>query len=111
MSSRAKDKDLAFEAMAALTSDASAIVRAKRARQVVPNLAAYDDPAIRDDKVLAAFRAQLAHTVPMPTATAMRMVWTPYKTALVEILAGRAQPADQVQSVEREVKSYLTGPN
>ncbi len=110
MSARAKDKDLAFEAMAALTSDASAIVRAKRARQVVPNLAAYNDPAVKSDKVLAAFRAQLAHTVPMPTAPAMRMVWTPYKTALVEILAGRAQPADTVQSVEREVESYLTGP-
>jgi hypothetical protein len=39
----------------------------------------------------------------------MRMVWTPYKTALGEVLAGRANPSDQLRSVEREVQSYVDG--
>jgi hypothetical protein len=39
----------------------------------------------------------------------MRMVWTPYKTALGEVLAGRAEPGEQLISVEREVKSYVHG--
>ena len=37
----------------------------------------------------------------------MRMVWTPYRTALGEVLAGRADPAAQLLSVEREVHRYL----
>jgi hypothetical protein len=39
----------------------------------------------------------------------MRMVWTPYKTALGEVLAGRAEATDQLRAVEREVQSYITG--
>ncbi|MFN0253805.1 MAG: extracellular solute-binding protein [Kofleriaceae bacterium] len=109
MSARAKDKDAAFAVMDALTSDASAIERAKIAKQVVPNLGAYDDPAVGGDPVLAAFRAQLANTVPMPIHPAMRMVWTPYKTALGEVVSGRAQPGPQLLSVEREVAGYLAG--
>jgi maltose-binding protein MalE len=109
MSARARDKDAAFAVMDALTSDVAAIERAKLARQVVPNPRAYDDPAIAADPVLIAFRAQLDHTIAMPKGPAMRMVWTPYKTALGEVLAGRANAPDQLRAVEREVQSYLDG--
>ncbi len=108
MSARATDKATAFAVMDALTSDVAAIERAKLARQVVPNPAAYADAAVARDPVLAAFRAQLANTVPMPMGPAMRMVWTPYKTALGEVLAGRAEPGEQLLAVEREVHSYLS---
>ncbi len=107
MSARAHDKDTAFAVMDALTSDVAAIERAKLARQVVPNVRAFDDPAIAGDPTLRAFRDQLAHTVPMPKGAAMRMVWTPYKTALGEVVAGRAEPGPQLLAVEREVASYL----
>ena len=107
MSARAHDKDAAFAVMDALTSDVAAIERAKLARQVVPNPHAYDDPDVAADPVLTAFRAQLAHTVAMPKGAAMRMVWSPYKTALGEVLAGRAEPGAQLLAVEREVAGYL----
>ena len=107
MSARAHDKDTAFAVMDSLTSDVAAIERAKLARQVVPNVHAFDDPAIAGDPTLRAFRAQLAHTVTMPKGAAMRMVWTPYKTALGEVVAGRAEPGPQLLAVEREVTSYL----
>lgn len=109
MSARARDKDAAFAVLDFLTSDAAAIERAKQARQVVPNLRAYDDPKIAADPVLRAFRDQLAHTVPMPKGPAMRMVWTPYQTALGEVVAGRAEPGASLISVEREVSGYLAG--
>jgi maltose-binding protein MalE len=109
MSARAKDKDAAFAVMDALTSDVAAIERARVAKQVVPNVHAYDDAEVAKDPVLAAFRAQLAHTVPMPIHPAMRMVWTPYKTALGEVLAGRADPGAQLIAVEREIAGYLAG--
>ena len=37
---------------------------------------------------------------------AMRSVWTPYQTALGEVLDGRAEPGSQLLRVEREVKRY-----
>lgn len=109
MSARARDKDAAFAVLDFLTSDAAAIERAKQARQVVPNIRAYDDPQIAADPTLRAFRDQLAHTVPMPKGPAMRMVWTPYQTALGEVVAGRAEPGPSLLSVEREVSGYLVG--
>ncbi len=109
MSSRAKDKNTAFGVMDWLTSDRSAIERAKLARQVVPNPAAYRDPDVAKDPVLTAFRAQLAHTAPMPMAPAMRMVWTPYKTALGEVVSGRGEAGAQLLSVEHEVQTYVDG--
>jgi len=109
MSARSHDKDTAFAVMNELTSDVAAIERAKQAGQVVPNVAAYSDPDVARDPVLGAFRAQLAHTVPMPKSPAMRMVWIPYKTALGEVIAGRAEPTGQLRGVEREVQGYIAG--
>jgi maltose-binding protein MalE len=109
MSARATDKDTAFAVMDWITSDAAATERAKLARQVVPNIATYADPEVAKDPVLAAFRAQLDNTVPMPTSPAMRMVWTPYKTALGNVLAGHGEPGPELIAVERDVQSYLTG--
>ena len=109
MSSRAKDTDAAFAVMDALTTDLAAAERAKLTRQAVPNPHAFDDPDVVADPVLGAFRAQLAHAVLMPKDPAMRLVWTPYKTALGEVLAGRAEPGPKLLAVEREVAGYLAG--
>ena len=73
----------------------------------MPNPAAYADPDVAKDQALAVFRAQLDHTVPLPTSPTMRVVWTPYRTALGEVLAGRADPGDRLLGVEREVKDYV----
>jgi arabinogalactan oligomer/maltooligosaccharide transport system substrate-binding protein len=109
MSARARNKDAAFAVMDALTSDANAVIRARDARQVVANKHAYDDPAIAGDAVLRAFRAQLAHTVPMPNTPSMRSVWTPYRTALGDVLDGHGEPGSELLRVEHEVKSYTVG--
>jgi arabinogalactan oligomer/maltooligosaccharide transport system substrate-binding protein len=107
MSAYARDKAAAFAVMDALTSDAAAVTRATRARQVVANPAAYEDATVAKDTVLATFRAQLANTVPMPKVPAMRMVWSPYQNALGQVLAGQSDPGAQLLAVEREVKGYL----
>lgn len=107
MSSRSKHKRLAFFAMRALTSDASATRRAGTARQIVPNHAAYEHAEIAADPVLAAFRAQLDHTVAMPKTPAMRMVWTPYETALGRIIQGGDDPAAALARAEDEIRGYL----
>ncbi len=109
MSARAHDKTAAFAAMDALTSDLAATGRAKHAGQVVPNIAVYDDPQIAADPILSVFRAQLEHSVPMPITPAMRLVWTPYETALGEVLTGRIDPGAQLLKTEREIAGYLAG--
>jgi len=107
MSARARDKDAAFAVMRALAGDDAATLRARRAHQLVPNLATWREPDIAGDPVLAAFRAQLADTVPMPATPAMRMVWTPYEKALQTVIAQGANPGDALATAQREVDSYL----
>jgi arabinogalactan oligomer/maltooligosaccharide transport system substrate-binding protein len=110
MSSRARDKTAAFRVMDYFTGDAAAIARARRARQVVPNRGAYDDAALAGDPVLGAFRAQLEHTIPMSAEPVMRLVWTPYKTALGDIFAGRATAAERLRDTQAEVERYARRP-
>ena len=109
MSARAHDKGAAFAVMDALTSDRAASARAKQAGQVVPNVGVYNDPEIASDPTLTVFRAQLEQSVPMPITPAMRMVWTPYETALGEVIAGRVDPGAQLLATEREITGYLAG--
>jgi arabinogalactan oligomer/maltooligosaccharide transport system permease protein len=109
LSSRAHDMDAAFALMDELAGDDSALRRARRGRQVVPNRAAYREPDIGGDPVLAAFQAQAEHSVPMPATPAMRMVWTPYETALQKIIGQHADPAATLSAAEREIAGYLEG--
>lgn len=109
MSSRARDKRAAFEVMAFLTSDEAAVHRALRARQVVPNEAAARDPRVAGDEVLGAFRRQAATAVPMPSTPEMRMVWTPYDTAIQKVVAQGAEPAAALADAEREIRGYVEG--
>ncbi len=106
MSQRARDKDAAFAVMDYLSNDASAITRAKTARQVVPNVHAWDDAALASDDVLAAFRSQLDHVVAMPNDPRMRSVWTPYRTALGEVLSGRAEPGPTLDKLQHEIEGF-----
>jgi maltose-binding protein MalE len=109
MSARAADKRAAFAVMDFLTSDASAIARATAARQVVPNRAAYADPRVGSDDVLSAFRRQAAVATPMPSTPEMRMVWTPYDTALQKVVAQGMDPAAALAEAEREIRGYIEG--
>lgn len=106
LSARARDTGRAFRVMEALTGDASAATRARTGRQVVPNHAAYALAGLEDDPLLRAFRAQLERSVPMPATPAMRAVWTPYQTALLEVIDRDAEPADALRTAAREIASF-----
>lgn len=110
MSARAHDKAGAFAVMQFLASDRAAILRATRAHQIVANIHAYDDPALAADPVQRGFRAQLAHTIPIPATPAMRTVWTPYATALAKAQTGDAAPADVLIDLEAEIRRYAAAP-
>ncbi len=107
MSARAANKDRAFAVMDFLTGDAAAKTRALVGHQIVPNNAARADPELIHDRVIAAFTRQLAHVVPMSKGSGMRVVWTPYKTALGDVLSGRAEPYARLVKLEDEIAGYL----
>jgi maltose-binding protein MalE len=106
MSARAKDKDAAFAVMDYLSGDEAAVTRAKAGHQVVPNPHAYDDRELASDPTVAVFRAQLQHVVAMPNDPTMRRVWTPYRTALGEVLAGRDDPGAALNALNAEIETY-----
>ena len=72
-----------------LGGEASAITRATEAHQVVANVAAWRDPRVAGDPLLAAFHAQQASADAMPTSTRMRAVWVPAQEALRTVLRGQ----------------------
>ncbi len=106
MSARAANKATAFAVMDFLTQDRQAKVRALRGHQIVPNAVLGTDPELVEDKVISAFTRQLAHVVPMPKGSGMRVVWTPYRTALGDVLSGRAEPYQRLVKLEGEIAGY-----
>ncbi len=112
MSARARDKSAAFTAMAYLADNRSARQRLARAHQLVANPAAYDDEALATTApaqrlALRAFRQQTAQAVPMPATPAMRLVWTPYKSALEGVIARGLDPDAALAIAQREIQGYL----
>jgi hypothetical protein len=97
--------------MAFLCGDEAARLRALRARQVVPNHKAYEDPQVGGDPVLSAFRRQAESAEPMPSTPAMRMVWTPYDKALQMVVTGHASPAAALAEAEREKQISVANAN
>jgi arabinogalactan oligomer/maltooligosaccharide transport system permease protein len=71
-----------------LGGEPSAVVRATQAHQVVANVAAWRDPRVAGDALLAAFHAQQQTADAMPTSTRMRAVWVPAQEAMRRVLRG-----------------------
>src|SRR5690606_31987905 len=101
--------DRAFAVMEALSSDAAAELRARTARQIVPNPGAYAAADLAADPVARAFRDQIERSVAMPSTPAMRMVWTPYQTALLAVIEQDADPAAALAAAAREIESFTEG--
>jgi arabinogalactan oligomer/maltooligosaccharide transport system permease protein len=93
-----------------LAGPEAAKVRALRGRQTVAARAAWDDTQVARDPILAAFRQQLAATVPMSNAQEMRQVWEPAQQALRKVLRGAAEPSAALQEAERRIREALRPP-
>jgi len=104
-----KQKDAAFEFVRYLTDVEAAKVMALQGRQTPAVKAVYDDPAVKNDWVLSAFRKQVDVAVPMPNLPEMTMMWSPATTALNKINAGSTSPKDALsvaqKAVEKDVAS------
>jgi len=111
LSARSKQKRAAFRAMTFLASDEMATLRALRARQPVANKAAWEHPKIKADPVLSAFRKQLDNATVMPGTPEMRVIWSPYDTALEKVIGAGANPAAALAEAEQEIRRFLAAQN
>jgi arabinogalactan oligomer / maltooligosaccharide transport system permease protein len=71
-----------------LGGEASAVMRATDAHQVVTSVAAWRDPRVAHDPLLAAFHEQQGRAEAMPTSTRMRAVWVPAQEAMRRVFRG-----------------------
>lgn len=110
LAARAHDRDAALAFATWLAGADAARIRARVGRQIVAARAAWDDPAIANDPVLAAFHAQLATAVPMSNAPEMRQVWEPAQQALRKVLRGAADPRAAMNEAERKILEALRPP-
>lgn len=81
-----------------LAGPEGARIRRETGRQLV----ARDDVALGDDPVAAAFRAQLASGVPMPTHPDMAKTWEPLARALRRLVRGAASPEQAVAEAQTD---------
>ena len=109
MSAYARDKKAAFRVMQYLAGDEAALLRARTARQTVANVAAYRDPRIAKDPLIAAFRQQLDDARVMPGTPEMRIAWSPYDMAIQQVVALGGDPNAALREAEQKIQAYLKG--
>ncbi len=110
MPARGRDPKAAAAFAVWLAGGEAAHIRASVGRQTVAARAAWDDPKIANDPILSAFRAQLAATVPMPNAPAIRQVWEPLNQALRKVLRGATGARPAMTEAQKRVVEALRPP-
>ena len=104
ISAKSKHKELAYSVADYLTSDASAAMRWKTARQTVANKATYELSEVKADAFTAAFRAQLDDAVTMSASPRMQAVWSAADRALHRAIKGGVDPLKALQEADLDIK-------
>jgi len=95
-----RDGALAFGRF--LADAEGARIRATIGNQPPALHAAYNDPAIAQNPLLATFRRQAEQAIPMSTQPAMQMLWEPLAGAIRTVLRGVADPATALAEAQRQ---------
>lgn len=104
-----KNKDAAFEFVKYVTDVQAARTLAVEGRQSPANLKVYDDPKVKSDPILSAFRKQVEVAVPMPNRPEMTMVWSPATTAMNTSVRGSATPKAALDNAQGAVVKSIAG--
>ncbi|MEM7586987.1 MAG: extracellular solute-binding protein [Acidobacteriota bacterium] len=102
-----KHQDEAFEFVSFLTDLEAAKILALKGGQTPANQAVYDDPDIKADEVLQAFRAQVENAVPMPNYAEMSMMWTPATTAMNLVVKKTTSPKAALDNAQKELTERI----
>ncbi len=105
---RGRDSASAQRLLAFIAGEAGADIRARVGRQVVARSVL--PPSARDDAFLAAFAAQAAIAVPMPSSPRMRTTWEPAERALKKVLSGTVAPDAALTEAARRFDDVVRPP-
>lgn len=83
----------------------AALVRTKVGRQIPANVAAYEDPEIANDALIASFKDAAKNAVATPNTLEMQRVWEPMKLALRAVLQGAVLPEDAGALADRRYRA------
>jgi arabinogalactan oligomer/maltooligosaccharide transport system substrate-binding protein len=100
-----KNKDAAYDFVKYVTDLPQAKILALEGRQTPSNKAVYDDPKVKADPILAAFRKQVDVAVPMPNVPEMTMVWSPATTAMNTIVKKSSTPKAAMDFAQKKVEA------
>jgi arabinogalactan oligomer/maltooligosaccharide transport system substrate-binding protein len=98
-----QNKDAAFDFVKYVTDVEAGKVMALEGRQTPANAKVYDDPKVKADPVISAFRRQVEVGVPMPNAPEMTMVWSPATTVMNTVVRGSATPQAALERAQAQV--------
>jgi arabinogalactan oligomer/maltooligosaccharide transport system substrate-binding protein len=102
-----KNKEAAYDFVKYVTDLPQAKRLALEGRQTPANKAVYDDPAVKADAVMQAFRRQVEVATPMPNLVEMTMVWTPVTTAMNTVVQKSALPKAALDVAQQEVERAI----
>ena len=108
ISSPSKHKDQAYDFVKFLTDAPAAKTLALEGRQTPANKAAYEDPQVKADPVLRAFRQQVEVAIPMPNLPEMTMVWSPATTMTATVIHGGAKPKPALDAAQAAVVKEIS---
>lgn len=103
VSAPSKHTDEAYEFVKYLTGREAGRIMALEGRQSPANKGVYEDPAVADDPVLKAFRAQVEVAVPMPKLPEMTMVWSPATAMMAAYAKGGIEARPALEKVQAQV--------
>ena len=103
-----KHKDAAYDFVKFLTDNGPAKIMALEGRQSPSNKSVYDDPAVAQDPVLKAFKAQVDVAVPMPNLPEMSMTWSPVTIMMASVAKRSIQPKAALDKAQEQVSKAVS---
>lgn len=83
------------------------LIRVKEGRQIPAELAAYDDPEVKADRLVSAFKDAAKNALPTPNTLEMARVWEPMKLTLRAVLQGGTPAAEAGKLAERRYRALF----
>jgi arabinogalactan oligomer/maltooligosaccharide transport system substrate-binding protein len=102
-----KKKDQAYEFAKYLTDVPASKTMALEGSQTPANKLVYNDPQVKANAVLNAFRAQVDRAVPMPNVPEMTLMWSPVTTAMNAIVQRTKPPKTALEQAQAEVAAGI----
>ena len=102
------DENEAWNFAKYLTGPQAAAIFALEGGQLPAAKAAYDVPAIANDPVISAFKAQGANAIPMPNLPEMTLVWSPADKAMKRFTKMETTSQAAWNDCQNEVQASIT---